>query len=182
MVRSNTGGLLVLALWLFAGIGCSTPQRTEPPPATQEALHVAEFFDRLKSDVDGQWLDQSGGEWLASLPAASRVRIAERALQEADPEVRLVAPLQFYALGMDARGDAAVAELALAGVDVSGLTWAWLHSADRTLLERRISAIRRLMLSRYNELTPGQRARAEKMLCPKEQACDLAREAADLQP
>lgn len=167
---------LLLAMGVLAiAAGCAKPER--PTPVEASDARVDEFFERVRSDTDHQWLENAGDAWLANLPPESQVLIAERALHDSDPELQTLGAQLFYALGMDERGDAAVADLAIQGVDVTGFGWGWMHSGEAGLLEKRMDGIRRILLSRYEQLTPEQRIRAEEILCEEGQACDLHAEA-----
>ena len=114
-------------------------------------LASAQFF---AGQFDGA--DRNLARVLAHVPGHGQAMYLRSVLRRQTRDHNHVADLQARpartARGVDDRID--WQQLALAGVDVSGFTWAWLHSADRTLLERRISAIRRLVLARYDELTP----------------------------
>lgn len=177
MERSNMHSwalLLAMGVLAIAG-GCARPER--PTPVVTSDARVDEFFERVRSDTDHQWLENAGDAWLANLPPESQVLIAERALHDSDPELQTLGAQLFYALGMDERGDAAVADLAIQGVDVTGFGWGWMHSGEAGLLAKRMNGIRHILLSRYEQMTPEQRTRAEKILCRKGQACDLRAEA-----
>jgi hypothetical protein len=164
----------ILASLLLAA-GCVQAQRA---PDASHADHanqdVAEFFDRLRDDPGHEWLEASSAQWLQDRPRETRLRIAERAMKDSDPVIRGIAPVQYYALGLDDRGDAAFAELMLDGVDLTGVAWGWLHDRDPKLLDRRMDAIKRLVLLQYERLPPEKRSRAEKLLCKKGKPCDLA--------
>jgi hypothetical protein len=146
--------------------GFSLPQLV-PAGATTPDAQAEAFFARLRADPEHEWLEASGQAWLAQLPKAARVLIAERALVlDGQPQVQTIAPLEFYAMGMDERGDAAIAELALRGVDTSGFAWGWIHQGVPGLLERRMAGIRKLLRARYPTLSAEQRARADALLEP----------------
>jgi hypothetical protein len=121
-----------------------------------------EFFALAKQDPE--WLEENGFGWLASLPVDVRLQIAERAMQQSTIEVQLLAPHQFYDLGLDERGDAALAELFLQDLDLTGFAWGWMHSGKPGLMEARLAGIRRALLARYEVLTPEQQARAKELL------------------
>lgn len=105
--------MLLLALGVLALAGCSNPQRrSAPPPPTPP--QVAEFLAHLHADSNHEWLEDESANWLAAQPTEIRVPVAERALSNTDPMVRLLAPMHSYVIGMDDRGDAALAELARA--------------------------------------------------------------------
>ena len=159
----------LLAVGLFMAAG----DPALPPPTPQSK----EFFAHLRADKDHAWLEESSADWLAAQPNEVRVDIAERALRDPDPAVRLIAPMQFYVMHMDGRGDAAIAELALRGDEVGAFAWSWLHDSDATMFERRLAAIRRVILERYDGLSSKERANAEKMLCDEGKLCDLRAEA-----
>jgi hypothetical protein len=165
----------MLALGLFLAAGCSEaagkPALPAPTPQSKE------FFKHLRADKNHAWLEESSADWLAAQPIEVRVDIAERALRDDDPAVRLIAPMQFYVMHMDERGDAAIAELALRGDEVGAFSWSWLHDSDATLFERRLTSIRRVILKRYDELTPKEREHAAAMLCDEGKPCDLRAEA-----
>jgi hypothetical protein len=168
----------LLALGLLVAAACSeAARRPALPPATPQSK---EFFAHLRADKDHAWLEESSADWLAAQPTEVRVDIAERALRDADPAVRLIAPMQFYVMHMDERGDAAIAQQALRGDEVGAFSWSWLHDRDATMFERRLTAIRLVILRRYDELTSEERANAEKMLCDEGKPCDLRAEAAAL--
>lgn len=168
--------MLLLALALLAVAACTSTERPPTPPASAPP-QVEEFFRHLRADTDHTWLEDESADWLAEQPTEIRVLVAERALRDADPAIRLIAPMQYYVMGMDARGDEAIVDLALRGDEVGAFSWSWLHDRDATMFKRRLTAIRRVILSRYHELTPEQRARAERMFCEEGQSCDLRAEA-----
>jgi hypothetical protein len=173
MYRSKTH-LLALLLAIAAvtsAVGCASGAR--PAPAAPADARVDEFFAHVRSDTDHAWLEESSDAWLTELPAGTRIQIAERALGDPDPAVQLSGPLQFYALGMDERGDAAMAKLAVQGVDLTGVAWGWLHSGDAGLMGRRMAGIRRALIADYEQMTAEQRLRAEAILCEEGQPCDL---------
>lgn len=66
---------------------------------------------------------------------------------------------------------------ALRGDEVGAFGWSWLHDSDVTLFQRRLTAIRRVILKRYDELTPKERAHVAAMLCDGDEPCDLRAEA-----
>lgn len=173
MERSKThllASLLVVGALTIA-VGCASAVR--PTPVAAADARVDEFFERVRSDPDHEWLEESSDAWLAELPVETRVQIAERTIRDSDPAVQLSGPLQFYAVGLDDRGDAAVAKLAVQGVDVTGIAWGWLHSGDAGLMDRRMAGIRRVLIAGYGQMTAEERLRAEAILCEEGQACDL---------
>jgi hypothetical protein len=168
--------LLLLGLGLLAVAACTRIERPSTPSASAPP-QVEEFFEHLRADVDHTWLEDESVAWLAGQSTEIRVLVAERAIRHADPVVRLIAPMQYYVMGMDGRGDEAIVELALRGDEVGAFSWSWLHDRDATMFKRRLTAIRMVVLSRYPELTPEQRTRAESLLCEEGQSCDLRAEA-----
>jgi hypothetical protein len=129
-----------------------------------------EFLARARSDRE--WLEAESHEWLATLPTEVRLRVAERALADADQQVQFSGVLQYYAMHLDDRGDAAVAGLILDGFDATGLGWGWIHSGDAGLADRRFAGVRRELIARYDSLSPEQQLRARTVLCADTPDCD----------
>lgn len=124
-----------------------------------------EFFRQVEAPQGEQWLDERARGFVADLPRPARIEIAERASTHGDADVRLYGAGLFYDLGLDTRGDQAVAGLVIRGDDLTALGWAWLHSADSTLMERRVAGISRILEVRLPRLTPAEQQRAQKFLC-----------------
>jgi hypothetical protein len=135
--------------------------------------NVQSFFQRVDGPGGGLWLEDESPRFIQALSPAVRGQIAERAVTHQNPDVRLFGVQQLYALGQDRRADEAAAQLVIDDVDVTGLGWAWLHSGDPTLMERRLQAIGRALTQRYPSLTPEQKRRAKKFVCDSNAHCEL---------
>jgi hypothetical protein len=135
-----------------------------PAAASSPDGQADEFLRRLAADPEQEWFEESGQEWLAQLPKEARVRVAEKAMASAEPMIQTIGAMQYYAMGMDERGDSAVAELAVRGVDTTGFGWGWMHSGEAGLLERRLAGVRKALKERYPQLTAEQRKRADELL------------------
>ena len=134
-----------------------------PSSGTDPAVNA--FFRQVEAPQGGQWLDEHAQDFVADLPPSTRIEIAERASTHRDASVRLYGAELFYELGLDAHGDKAVAELVIRGDDLTALGWAWLHSGDSTLMERRVAGIGRILEARGPQLSQAEQQRAQKFLC-----------------
>jgi hypothetical protein len=114
------------------------------------------------------WAPDSGMQQLRQHLAS----VAERSLSDVDPEARLIGVAQLYAVGEDARGDAAASELALQGIDLTGLGWAWIHNDQPERAQERMAGIRKALQARYDSLPPEQQVRARLLLCDERPDCD----------
>ena len=144
---------------LLTVIACAHAKPPAPP--------VESVFRQLQADTSDSWLEDDGAELLAKLPVGVRAEVATRALADPQPRVRLVGLQLMYELGPGERADAAAAALLADGVDITGLGWAWMHSGDPSLLERRLDAIAAALRGSYDTLDAGQRRRADAFLCSR---------------
>jgi hypothetical protein len=129
------------------------------------------FFARAEA-VDGRrWLDEEAKGYVAPLPRPTRIQLAERALSHSDPAVRLYGVELLYQLQLDDRADQAAAQLIARGDDLTALGWAWMHSGEPDLLQRRLDGIRSALTAQLPTMTPDERERAAKFLCDGEASC-----------
>lgn len=134
-------------------------------PSSDGDAAVRSFFRQAEAPSGDQWLDEHANGFVDTLPRATQIQIAERASTHRDANVRLYGAALFYKLGLDERGDQTAAELVIRGDDLTALGWAWLHSGDSTLMERRVEGIGRVLESRLPQLTALEQQRAQKFLC-----------------
>lgn len=171
LLRSSLA--VAVCLLVLPGAACRDRTASAPDP------HVEAFIRHAQSDPNHSWLEEEADDYVSALPNGTRIGIAEAALQHSDPRIRLYGVQQLYELDLATRGDEAAAELLLNGADLTGLGWAWMHSADRHLLEKRIAGISKAVLARHAAMTPEQLAMAKKFLCTKRDNCDIAALAAE---
>lgn len=140
--------------------------------ATADA-QAKEFLQRLESDPDDEWLEDDGQTWLGQLSPETKLRIAELGMASGKTKLQGYGPILLYSMGLDERGDAAIADLWVHGVEAGlGLAWGWIHSGDATLYERRMAGIQKALRARYADLTPEQRKLADKLLCEEGKDCE----------
>lgn len=168
-------GPMAVAVFLLvlSGTACRDRTASAPDPSIEAFIRLAQ------SSPNHSWLEEEADEYVSALPNGTRIGIAERALQHSDPQIRFYGMQQLYELGLTTRGDEAAAELLLDGADLTGLGWAWMHSADSHLLEKRIAGISKAILAHHAAMTPEQLAMAKKFLCNKRDDCDIAALAAE---
>lgn len=78
---------------------------------------------------------------------------------------------QAYGQHQDARGDEAVAGLIMNGFDATGFAWGWMHSGDAGLLNRRVEAIRAILLARRDTMTAQQKLTVADLFCEAGAPC-----------
>lgn len=75
-----------------------------------------------------------------------------------------------YQLQLDDPADQAAAQLIARGDDLTALGWAWMHSGEPGLMERRLDGIRDALSAQLSAMAPDERERAIKFLCEGQQA------------
>jgi hypothetical protein len=139
-------------------------------------LQQSSAQDKFFAHVDGKqgeaWLEEEGANYVAGLPDDQAYAIAKRALKHPGGSVRLFGLEVLYRLGHETEADKAAGDLLIAGDDLTGVAWAWLHSADPTLMQRRIKGICSSISGREGELTPSQKGRLEHLLGAQWENCD----------
>lgn len=102
---------------------------------------------------------------LDRLPADRRREVAGALSDEADPRLPLLGATVFLDLGDESAADRALAAGVLAGADLGGLFYGWLHGDRPDEPVRRYVGVSRALLARYDDLAGDARARAERFLC-----------------
>lgn len=152
----------MVATMAVAGYGVAAP------PAHSAA---AEFQAHLRSPSRDAWFETDAADWMRTLSTVEASQVAEVALADAAPGIRIFGAQLLFDDVSEQRGASAAAGLVIRGDDLTPLGWSWLHSGDAAMTGRRLALIRGELESRKSRLTPQQRQRVDKLLCADESGC-----------
>lgn len=138
------------------------------PPSDRAS---AEFRAHLASPTRDAWLENDATSWMGALSPKDAAAVGELALADSSAGVRIFGTQVLFERVSEARGASAAADMIVRGDDVTPLMWSWLHARDPSMAERRLALIRGELESRKGRLTPEQRQRVDKLLCPGGSGC-----------
>jgi hypothetical protein len=92
-----------------------------------------------------------------------------------DVSAQLEQAAEYYSLAMDAQGDEYLARLMLKGQDeaLAGFGWAWIHSGEAGLMEKRLAAIGVHMRAHRSELSARKWEALRQKFCDAGEPCML---------
>ena len=132
-----------------------SPDRMDP-----QLNSVVSEFERL---IGADELDTADA-LLQSADKDERRRITRRLLDSDLPGARVFAIGALIDAGCESDAVPQIAAAITRGVDISGLSFAWLHSADQTLFSRMHLAIAQNLAEAFSALKPHEQAAAAKYI------------------
>jgi len=92
-----------------------------------------------------------------------------------DVSAQMEQAAEYYSLAMDAQGDEYLARLMLKGQDevLAGFGWAWIHSGEAGLMEKRLDAIGAYMRAHRSDLSEKKWQALRTKFCDAGEACML---------